>query len=120
MTINHFYSYFCAIKKIKGRGGKYEKDGWVINNDLFLYNFGLYFLPIIKEINGSFYCAFNQLTTLKGAPQKVDGSFYCHQNQLTSLEYVPQEINGTLYCNYNNIKDYSMLEKIKVKWAIHK
>ena len=53
------------------------------------------------RVTGGFYCYDNQLTSLKGCPEKVCGSFYCPRNQLTSLEGSPKEVGGDFSC-YNN------------------
>ena len=49
----------------------------------------------------SFFCSYNQLTSLEGCPQIVSGSFWCNGNQLTSLEGSPQTVGGNFNC-YNN------------------
>ena len=61
-------------------------------------------LPIkFDNVNGSFYCHNNQLTTLEGAPQLVGGDFYCSNNQLTTLEGCPEEVGGDFKCFRNKI-----------------
>jgi hypothetical protein len=52
-------------------------------------------------VEGSFNCAYNQLTTLEGAPQTVGESFWCEHNQLTSLEGAPQTV-GESFCCFGN------------------
>ena len=54
------------------------------------------------EVSGSFYCDYNQLTSLEGAPQKV-GSFFCNDNQLISLEGAPQIVVGSFFCYANRL-----------------
>ena len=56
-----------------------------------------------KEVGGTFHCGNNNLTTLEGAPQKVDDDFYCAYNELTSLEGAPQEVGGSFNCSRNNL-----------------
>ena len=100
--------------------------GFVVRGDLNLRQQDLTELPDLSTItvNGSFDCSFNQLTSLKGAPQSfggnfdcsgnqltslqgapqsVGGNFYCHYNQLTSLEHAPQSVGGNFYCHYNQL-----------------
>ena len=51
-------------------------------------------------INKDFICSFcNNLTSLKGAPEKVSGDFCCHSCvNLKSLEGAPKEVNGSFNC----------------------
>jgi hypothetical protein len=56
-----------------------------------------------KEIGGDFYCSYNKLTSLEGAPEEVRGGFYCSNNQLTSLESAPEEIGGDFNCSFNQL-----------------
>ena len=51
-----------------------------------------------REVGGTFDCSYNQLSSLEGAPEKVGGYFYCEDNQLTSLEGAPREVGGSFYC----------------------
>lgn len=120
MKLNYFYSYFYALKKIKKQGGKLQKDGWAVNDNLDLSWLNLHFLPIIKKVGGDFNCSYNKLNTLQGSPQEIGGDFYCGNNQLTTLQGVPQKINGDFICNNNQIKDCSCLYKIKVDGNIYK
>ena len=43
-------------------------------------------------VTGNFYCYYNNLTSLEGAPTKVGGWFKCSHNKLTSLEGMPQRV----------------------------
>ena len=52
---------------------------------------------------GNVNCRNNNLTTLKGAPQKVDGNFICSDNKLTTLKGAPQEIGDSFDCTDNNL-----------------
>jgi hypothetical protein len=54
-------------------------------------------------VSGSFYCSFNSLTSLDGAPETVGGSFYCDSNRLTSLEGAPETVGGGFYCYSNSL-----------------
>jgi hypothetical protein len=49
-------------------------------------------------VEGNFYCYYNELTTLEGAPQTVGGSFYCENNQLISLTGAPQTVTRYFRC----------------------
>ncbi|MBR1825400.1 MAG: hypothetical protein IJ770_02325 [Alphaproteobacteria bacterium] len=79
--------------------------GFVVKGDLDLSNKGLTELPDLSEvvIEGSFDCSENELTSLKGAPQKVGEYFCCYANQLTDLEGAPQEVGGDFYCYVNKL-----------------
>ena len=51
----------------------------------------------------NFYCPYNKLTSLEGAPQSVGGSFRCRYNKLTSLKGFPMEIKGVVDLDPNPI-----------------
>jgi len=78
---------------------------YVIKGDLDLSRMNLTELPDLSNviIEGSFSCAGNQLTTLKGAPKKVGGNFVCSDNELFSLEGATQEIGRDFICSYNQL-----------------
>jgi hypothetical protein len=56
-----------------------------------------------KEVGGSFYCTHNKLTSLRGAPREVFGRFDCSDNQLTSLIGAPREVGLDFYCSGNDL-----------------
>jgi len=56
-----------------------------------------------QSVGGNFHCSNNKLTTLQGAPKYVKGSFYCNNNKLTSLQGAPKSIKGSFFCSYNNL-----------------
>ncbi len=61
-------------------------------------------IPLVfKEVSGNFNCYNNQLTSLRGCPEKIGGYFYCSYNQLTSLEGCPKEVGGNFDCGYNQL-----------------
>jgi len=61
-------------------------------------------LPLkFNQVSGNFYCSYNQLTSLEGAPLSVGGDFYCRDNKLTSLEGAPKHIGGVFNCNNNQL-----------------
>ena len=55
------------------------------------------------EIEGSFFCGNNKLTTLAGAPKTVGGNFFCHNNKLTTLQGAPETVRGIFSCYDNNL-----------------
>ena len=66
---------------------------------------------------GDFYCSYNELTSLTGAPSHVGGHFYCYYNELASLAGAPSHVGSAFYC-YNNelasLKDvYKHVTEIK-------
>ena len=90
-------------KKLKGctknSDGTYSSNG-----DVDLSSLGLTELPVkFKEVKGSFWCGFNQLTSLEGCPRKVSRRFRCNDNKLTTLKGAPEEIGGDFGCSYNKL-----------------
>jgi hypothetical protein len=78
-------------------------DGSIdVDADIDLGDVELTKLPLkFKNVNGEFYCQYNNLTSLEGCPESVSGTFECENNHLTSLEGGPKSIGGSFYC-YNN------------------
>jgi hypothetical protein len=60
---------------------------------------------ILKDITvgGSFYCTFNNLTSLENCPSSVGENFSCTSNLLTSLKGAPKTVGGSFYCGYNKL-----------------
>jgi hypothetical protein len=60
----------------------------LVGGDMDISNRSLTSLPDLSrvEIEGSFYCNGNQLTSLKGAPKQVGKHFNCMSNLLISLD----------------------------------
>jgi hypothetical protein len=56
-------------------------------------------------VGGSFDCADNELTNLKGGPQTVRDDFYCDKNNLTSLDGAPQSVGERFDCTDNKLTD---------------
>jgi hypothetical protein len=56
------------------------------------------------EIDGSFICSGNELTSLEGSPQIVNGGFDCDGNNLTTLEYCPKYVTNNFDCSNNKVK----------------
>ena len=55
------------------------------------------------HVSGLFYCYYNNLTSLEGAPQSVGGDFVCYRNELTSLEGAPQSVGEDFWCYRNEL-----------------
>ena len=74
-------------------------------SDLNLIGYFLLELPDLSDLNivGDFKCSYNQLTSLKGAPNTVGRCFDCSSNQLTSLEGAPNTVGGDFYCSNNQL-----------------
>ena len=53
------------------------------------------------EVEGSFSCYDNKLTTLQGGPKTVGGGFYCYDNKLTTLQGAPKTVGGGFSCHDN-------------------
>jgi hypothetical protein len=81
------------------------KDGLLnVYGDVNLLNRSLTKLPFkFGKVNGSFYCSYNKLTSLKGAPIEITGSFFCDSNKLRSLKYAPQRVGADFACYANNL-----------------
>jgi len=56
------------------------------------------------EVKGDFDCSDDDLTSLKGAPEKIGGWFNCSLNKLTTLEGAPKSVGGRFSCWGNNLK----------------
>ena len=104
---------------------RYIKDKNV--GDFDISELGLTTLPALLKnlkIGGNFFCSFNKLTSLVGAPVSVDldfncsdnnldslvgaptvvgGGFLCHRNKLDSLVGAPVSVGGDFFCNNNNL-----------------
>jgi len=80
-------------------------DGtWSADGDVNLSGVNLTKLPVrFKEVKGNFWCLYNRLTSLEGAPKKVGGDFNCANNNLTALKGAPKEVGRNFYCPYNNL-----------------
>ena len=73
-----------------------------VTGDVDLLGLGLTKLPInFTEVDGDFYCSWNQLSDLEGAPRKVGRNFDCSYNKLTSLEGGPKEVVYDFDCSRN-------------------
>ena len=73
-----------------------------VTGDVDLLGLGLTKIPInFTEVDGDFYCSWNQLSDLVGAPVKVGRNFDCSYNKLTSLEGGPIEVVYDFDCSRN-------------------
>ena len=90
------------LKFIKLSDGSFDVIGDV---DLsFLELTSLREIPIrIKRVAGNFWCSFNNLTSLEGAPEIVHGDFVCSFNNLTSLEGAPKHVGKDFSCSRNKL-----------------
>lgn len=78
-------------------------DGWDIRSDVFLDGKELTQLPTCANLEGSLYCGYNNLISLKGSPSIIWGNFSCDSNKLTSLEHGPSMVKGYFNCANNQI-----------------
>jgi len=78
---------------------EFQVNGDVIwEGDCDWYDKGLTeFPPNFVEVTGTFYCSYNQLTSLEGAPQTVGGDFYCSKNPLLTTIPIGIQIGGSVY-----------------------
>ena len=56
-----------------------------------------------RNIDGSFYCNNNKLTSLEGCPERVSGNFDCSSNKLSDLQGGCIEVGGYYSCIGNKI-----------------
>ncbi|NBP59030.1 hypothetical protein EBU71_21275, partial [bacterium] len=101
-----------SLEEIRKICEKYDIRNWSLNEEglvdvdhfVDLRNQKLAELPLkFGRVAGVFFCNFNNLTTLDGAPEQVGDDFYCYENKLTSLEGGPKEVGGDFYCYENKL-----------------
>ena len=86
-------------RSTKNADGSIDVEG-IVN----FYKMNLKELPLkFNKVNGKFYCTYNQLTTLKGAPKDVTLNFYCGSNLLTTLEGGPEKVSGVFDASFNKL-----------------
>jgi hypothetical protein len=57
-------------------------------------------IPVkFNDVDGSFYCNGNQLTSLLGSPRSVSGQFSCGGNLLINYQYMPEYIGDSFFCS---------------------
>ena len=90
---------------VQNQGWTKNSDGsYDVKGDVDLSGKNLKELPVkFRNVTGSFWCDDNQLTSLKGAPEKVGEDFYCSYNQLTTLKGAPERVGGDFYCRSNRL-----------------
>lgn len=75
-----------------------------VSGDVGLSNRGLTKLPFkFGKVGGHFFCRYNKLVSLEGAPLEVGGSFICSKNELKSLEHAPLKVGGNCYFSGNKL-----------------
>ena len=107
------FKIFESYNEVKSICDRYYIQNWTLNpetglvdveGDVDISGRQLTKLPIkFGRVDKDFYCNYNQLTSLVGAPQSVGRGFYCSNNQLTSLVGGPQSVDKDFYCNNNQI-----------------
>jgi len=82
-----------------------KPDGSIdVDGDVYLSGRRLFSLPLkFKTVSGSFNCASNDLTSLKGSPTEVGENFNCSNNELSSLEGGPTTVGGYFATSYNKL-----------------
>lgn len=104
--------YLIPYDEIQRICNDYNIRNYTINDDgsidvdgpVSLSSCGLTKLPLrFRNVTGYFYCSYNQLTTLEGAPTSVGYNFDCSYNQLTSLEGSPEYVGANFFCNDNQL-----------------
>ncbi len=94
---------YCRTK-LRLNDFTFTPDGVNVRGDVWLFNQNLRELPFhFNEVDGSFYCHKNRLTTLMGAPRIVTGDFMCNGNNLKSLQHCPKHVGGVFYAYENFI-----------------
>jgi len=81
--------------------GRKVIEGSVDLNSLYLKELPEWLSNV--EVEGNFWCNYNKLTTLQGAPETVRGTFSCSKNKLTTLAGAPKTVGGGFWCNYNKL-----------------
>ena len=77
-----------------------------VDGDVDLRKKGLKEFPSFIQfgvVKGFFDCSYNNLTSLKGAPDKIKGYFDCRSNNLESLEGAPKEVEKYFICCTNKL-----------------
>jgi len=64
-----------------------------------------------NKVSGSVWLIYNELSSLRGCPQKIKGSFQCNHNKLSSLKYGPLEVGGNYECDHNKLTSLEFCAK---------
>ncbi len=98
------------FENLKSEGHQYilnvKGNVEIINKKLEIIPFQFY------HVEGSFFCSYNQITSLQGCPQYVGDDFNCTHNRLTSLEYCPQSVGRDFSCAYNQLASLEYCPKV--------
>jgi hypothetical protein len=114
--------------KIRMLLNKYDIKNYIINSDLTidvngsvvfeeleLTNYKNEFIERIpfnfNKVEGNFYCAKNNLKSLKGSPKYVGGNYNCSYNNLSTLDGCPVYIGGMLNFKRNSIHNLDVAPK---------
>jgi hypothetical protein len=95
-----------VLSEIYSRVITEKKGRRIITGDVNLSKLHLKELPAWLagvEIEGSFDCSNNYLTSLAGSPKRVNGKFNCSFNRLTSLVGGPVEVLWDYHCFENRL-----------------
>lgn len=73
-----------------------------VDGDVCLSHSNMEFIEVkFNRVSLDFYCHYNKLTNLEGAPISVGDTFDCSYNQIKSLEYCPSEVGRNFICDGN-------------------
>ena len=97
-------------RSIKNPDGSIDVVG---NVDLCNLNLKKLPFKFNKVIGGLFFCCGNELTSIKGSPNRVYGTFDCSYNQLTSLNGCPIFVRGDFWCGHNNFHHLLTQEQVR-------
>ena len=96
-SVDLYKMQLISLLKLPIKFGKVYGNFWCSYNQLV----SLEGAP--KYVSGYFFCYGNQLKDLKGAPEYVGGGFDCSDNQLMSLEGAPEYVGGNFFCSNNRL-----------------
>lgn len=85
----------------------------VVPGDLNISKKELIKLPDLTNVivEGDFYCSYNNLTSLQGAPKIVKGHYNCYNNSLETLKGAPERIGGGFSCFNNDLVSLEAVPK---------
>ena len=95
-----------AFLQKEGIEYRHRDDGTIfVPGDINISHRGLTKLPDLSnvDVSGSFFCSFNLLINLIGAPQTVGHDFWCNHNQLTGLVGAPQTVGRDFAGHHNRL-----------------
>ena len=68
----------------------------------------IFFFP--QNIQHTFYCGYNQITSFENCPQNIQHTFICDNNYITSFEGYPQNILYGFYYLGNRLPFFKVLQ----------